>query len=346
MRYHMFGRTGLVVSEVALGGGNFGMRWGYGAAADEARSMFRGYIEAGGNFLDTADGYQFGESEQLMSEFVGSQRDDFVLATKYTAGTTAEAGFGATGNSRKNMMQSVEGSLRRLKTDRIDIYWAHFPDNRTPVDEIARGFEDLVRAGKIIYAGLSDFPAWRVTRAVTLAELRGWAPISGIQIEYSLVERTPERELLPMAHAFGLGVTAWGVLGGGLLSGKYRRGEQGRADTFKAFVHDERTAQNSAVLDAAEAIAKEVGATTGQVTIAWACQKGVTPILGPRTRAQLDENLGSLAVHLSRDQVQRLDVASAISLGFPHEMLASEQARKRAVDRRLQLLDPPASAVI
>lgn len=346
MRYHMFGRTGLVVSELALGGGNFGMRWGYGAVADEARSMFHGYLDAGGNFLDTADGYQFGESEQLISEFVGSRRDEFVLASKYTAGTTADAGFGTTGNSRKNMMQSVEGSLRRLKTDRIDIYWAHFPDNRTPVDEIARGFEDLVRAGKVIYAGLSDFPAWRVARAATLAELRGWAPLSGIQIEYSLVERTADRELLPMGQAFGLGVTAWGVLGGGLLSGKYRRGEQGRADTFKLFVHDERAPQNTRILDAAEEVAKELGASAGQVAIAWVLARGITPILGPRSRAQLDENLGALAVKLSPDQLQRLDLASAVPLGFPHEMIASEQARKRAEDPQLQRLDSPAVAVI
>lgn len=199
MRYKVFGRrTGLRVSELALGAGNFGTRWGHGAECNEAKKVFDSYVEAGGNFIDTADSYQFGESEELVGEFIAADRDYFVVATKYTLGTNANDGISRTGNNRKNMVRSVEGSLKRLKTDRIDLYWAHFADGVTPMEEIVRGFDDLVRSGKILYAGLSNFPAWRISRADLLTELRGWAPIAGIQIEYSLVERTADRELLPM----------------------------------------------------------------------------------------------------------------------------------------------------
>jgi len=183
MKYKIFGRrTGLRVSELALGAGNFGTRWGHGAERAEAKKVFDAYVEAGGNFIDTADSYQFGESEELVGDFIAADRDYFVLATKYTLGTTATDGISRTGNSRKNMVRSVEGSLKRLKTDRIDLYWAHFADGVTPMEEIVRAFDDLVRSGKILYAGLSNFPAWRISRADLLAELRGWAPIAGIQI--------------------------------------------------------------------------------------------------------------------------------------------------------------------
>src|SRR5918995_6625904 len=184
MRYKIFGRrAGLRVSEVALGAANFGTRWGHGAERDGAKKVFDAYVEAGGNFIDTADTYQFGESEELVGEFIAADRDYFVLATKYTLGTTATDGISRTGNSRKNMIRSVEGSLRRLKTDRIDLYWAHFADGVTPMEEIVRGFDDLVRAGKILYAGLSNFPAWRISRAATIAELRSFTPIAGLQVE-------------------------------------------------------------------------------------------------------------------------------------------------------------------
>jgi len=207
MRYRIFGRTGLRVSSLALGTGNFGTGWGYGSSREEAKVVFDGYRNAGGNFIDTADQYQFGQSETMVGEFIASDRDDMVVATKFSLGDRHAAGLQRTGNSRKAMVQSVEASLKRLGTDRIDLLWAHMPDAVTPIDEIMRGFDDLVRSGKILYAGLSDFPAWRVATGATLAELRGWAPLSALQLEYSLVERTSERELLPMAAAFGLGRT-------------------------------------------------------------------------------------------------------------------------------------------
>src|SRR6266851_3373231 len=257
MRYKLFGKhTGLRVSELVLGAGSFGTGWGHGAEPDEARRIFDAYAEAGGNFIDTANGYQFGQSEQILGDLLTGRRDDFVLATKFTMRTDPNSGIFVTGNSRKAMVASVEASLKRLKTDRIDIYWAHMSDGVTPAEEIVRGFDDLVRAGKILYAGLSDFPAWRVARAATIAELRGAAPIAGLQVEHSLVERTTEHELLPAGHALGLGVVAWSPLGGGMLTGKYRRGEKGRAEGFGGKVFQaEDSEQRTVILDKVSAVA-------------------------------------------------------------------------------------------
>ena len=347
LRYKILGNhTGLRVSEMALGAAVFGTRWGYGSEEAEARRIFDLYVEAGGNFIDTADGYQFGESEEIVGRLVGARRDDFVLATKYTFGAIAKGTVSTTGNSRKNMMRSVEASLKRLGTDRIDLYWVHFPDAVTPVDEIMRGLDDLVRSGKILYAGISDFPAWRIARAATLAEVRGWAPLAAIQIEYSLVERTPERELLPMAQAFGLATVIWSPLGGGVLTGKYRQGATGRATDFKRVVHYEDSRQKTEIIDAVLAIAQETGATPSQVAIAWVRSKPVITILGPRTREQLQDNLGALDVRLSEDQLRRLDQASAIPLGFPHEVTADPGSRARIEGGVSELIDFPGVPVV
>ena len=210
MRYKLFGKhTGLRVSELVLGAGTFGTRWGHGAESDEAGRIFNAYAEAGGNFIDTANGYQFGQSEEILGGLLSGRRDDFVLATKFTFQTDPKAGILVTGNSRRSMVSSVEASLKRLKTDRIDLYWAHVSDGVTPVEEMVRGFDDLARAGKILYAGLSDFPAWRVARAATIAELRGVTPIAGLQVEHSLVERRPSRSFCRpaerLASALSLG---------------------------------------------------------------------------------------------------------------------------------------------
>jgi aryl-alcohol dehydrogenase-like predicted oxidoreductase len=347
MRYKVFGRrAGLRVSELALGCGMFGTKWGYGAEPAEARRIFDGFVEAGGNFLDTADTYQLGESESLVGQFVAPHRDDFVIATKYTLPQAADSGISLTGNSRKNMLRAVEASLKRLGTDRIDLYWVHVPDGATPMDEIARGLDDLVRAGKIVYAGLSDFPAWRAASAVTMAELRGWAPIVGQQIEYSLVERTPDRELLPMARALGLGTVAWSPLGGGVLTGKYRRGEVGRAVTWNVpLIHEEDSRQRTAILDVLHAVAEEADTNPGRVAIAWVAAKGLIPIIGPRTRAQLDDNLGALVVRLTVEQEGRLDQVSAVPLGFPHEMLTRfKDLRQQIAGGKADLLDLPAAS--
>lgn len=311
MKYTVFGKTGLRVSQVALGTGNFGTGWGYGADPDTAEAVFNAYAEAGGNFIDTADVYQFGQSESLLGSLLQGRREDFVLATKFTNGAAPNANRLVTGNSRKAMVASVEASLKRLNTDHIDLYWAHHPDGVTPMEEIVRGFEDLARAGKILYAGLSNFAAWRLARAVTLAELTRAIPIAAAQFEHSLVHRDPEADLFPASHALGLGVVTWSPLGGGMLTGKYRQGETGRAEGFGGRVfQSENSALRTQTLDVVLAIAQELGVSAGEVAIAWAGTHGAVPIIGPRTPAQLRDNLGALAVNLSEDQIARLDAAS------------------------------------
>lgn len=314
MKYTVFGKTGLRISQVALGTGNFGTGWGHGADRDVAEAVFNGYSEAGGNFIDTADVYQFGQSEELLGTLLQGRREDYVLATKFTNGATANANRLVTGNSRKALVASVEASLRRLKTDRIDILWAHHPDGVTPTEEIVRGFDDLARAGKILYAGLSNFSAWRLARAVTLAELTRAVPIAAAQFEHSLVHREPEADLFPASHALGLGIVTWSPLGGGMLTGKYRKGETGRAEGFGGRVFQaENSAQRTQVLDTVLAIAGELGVTPGQVAIAWAGTHGAVPIIGPRSPEQLQDNLGALAVELSAAQIARLDAVSNLA---------------------------------
>ena len=313
MKYTLFGKTGLRVSQLALGTGSFGTRWGYGADADESKAIFNAYAEVGGNFIDTADIYQFGQAEEFLGTLLHGRREEFVLATKFTNGAEPNANPLVTGNSRKAMIASVEASLKRLKTDRIDIYWAHHPDGVTPVEEIIRGFEDLARSGKILYAGLSNFPAWRIARAVTLAELKNTVPIAAAQFEHSLVHRTPEAELFPASLALDLGVVTWSPLGGGMLTGKYRQGQKGRAEGFGGKVFQaEDSAQRTQILDTVLSIAGELGAYPDQVAIAWAGTHGAVPIIGPRTVAQLTSNLGSISLQLSPVQVGRLDSVSRI----------------------------------
>ncbi|MDJ0420071.1 aldo/keto reductase [Rhodococcus opacus] len=312
MKYTVFGKTGLCVSQVALGTGNFGTGWGHGADPDISEAVFNAYADAGGNFIDTADAYQFGQSEELLGSLLDGWREDFVLATKFTNGAAPNADRLVTGNSRKAMVASVEASLKRLKTDRIDIYWAHHPDGVTPIEEIVRGFEDLARAGKIVYAGLSNFPAWRLARAVTLAELTRAVPIAAAQFQHSLVHREPEVDLFPASHALGLGIVTWSPLGGGMLTGKYRKGEKGRAEGFGGRVFQpENSAQRTQILNTVLAIADELEVSAGQVAIAWAGTHGAIPIIGPRSVTQLADNLGAQSLELSAEQISRLDIVSS-----------------------------------
>lgn len=345
MRYQLFGKhTGLRVSELVLGTGNFGTGWGYGAEPAEAARIFNAYADAGGNFIDTADVYQGGQSEEILGELLAGRRDDFVLATKYSMPAGTKHGILVTGNSRKAMVASVEASLKRLKTDRIDLYWVHMADGVTPVDEIVRGFDDLARAGKILYAGLSDFPAWRVARAATLAELRGAVPIAGLQVEHSLVERTAEHELLPAGEALGLGVVAWSPLGGGMLTGKYRQGETGRREGFGGNVFQpENSTQRTAILDALIGVSRKLGVTPGEVAIAWVAAKGALPIIGPRTLAQLESNLAAANVTLPADQIALLDEASAIAPIFPHTVTSAAGTRQGYTGGKAELFDAPAT---
>lgn len=314
MKYTSFGKTGLRVSQIALGTGNFGTGWGYGADPDVAETIFNAYAEAGGNFIDTADIYQFGQAEELLGTLMKGRREDFVLATKFTNGSEPNANRLVTGNSRKALVASVEASLKRLKTDRIDIYWAHHPDGITPIEEIVRGFEDLARAGKILYAGLSNFAAWRLSRAVTLAELTHAVPIAAAQFEHSLVCREPETDLFPASLALGLGIVTWSPLGGGMLTGKYRQGEKGRAEGFGGRVFQpENSTQRTQILDSVLAIAEELGVSASQVAIAWAGTHGAVPIIGPRSQTQLSDNLNALTLSLSAEQINRLDTVSSLN---------------------------------
>lgn len=348
MRYKPFGKhTGLRVSELVLGAGNFGTRrFGHGTEPDEARRIFDAYAEAGGNFIDTANGYQFGQSEEIVGDLLAGRRDDFVLATKFTMRTDMNSGILVTGNSRRAMVASVEASLKRLKTDRIDLYWAHASDGVTPLEEIVRGFDDLVRAGKILYGGLSDFPAWRVARAATIAELRGAAPIAGLQVEHSLVERTTEQELLPAGHALGLGIVAWSPLGGGMLTGKYRKGEKGRAEAFGGKVFQaENSAQRTAILDTVIVVAEELGVTPSEVAIAWVTAKGPLPIIGPRTLAQLENNLSATNVKLAAEQIASLDEVSATPPVFPYTVINDPSTQQAYTGGKFEQIDAPAEPV-
>lgn len=222
MKYFLLGKSGLRVSEICLGTMTFGKEWGWGASKEESRKIFDAYVDAGGNFIDTANIYTDGTSEKYVSDFVSYDRDRFVIATKYTSNTRA-GDPNAGGNHRKNMVQSLEASLKRLNTDYIDLYWVHAWDQTTPIEEMMRALDDMVKSGKILYIGISDAPAWVVSQANTLANLKGWTEFASIQIEYSLIERTSERELLPMANVLDIGITAWSPLGSGVLTGKYNK---------------------------------------------------------------------------------------------------------------------------
>lgn len=222
MKYYLLGKSGLRVSEICLGTMTFGKEWGWGASKEESRKIFDAYVDAGGNFIDTANIYTNGTSEKYVGDFASYDRERFVIATKYTSNTRA-GDPNAGGNHRKNMVQSLEASLRRLNTDYIDLYWVHAWDQTTPIEEMMRALDDMIKSGKILYIGISDAPAWIVSQANTLANLKGWTEFASIQIEYSLIERTSEGELLPMANALDIGITAWSPLGSGVLTGKYNK---------------------------------------------------------------------------------------------------------------------------
>ena len=328
MRYKLLGNSGLRVSELCLGTMTFGEDWGWGADKEESRAVFQAFAEAGGNFLDTANIYTNGTSETLVGEFVKGDREKWVIATKYSL-NTRPGDVNACGNHRKNLFQAVEASLKRLGTDYIDLLWLHIWDSLTPMEEVMRAFDDLVRMGKVLYIGISDSPAWIVSQANTLATLRGWTPFIGLQIEYSLKERTPERELLPMAKALNIGVTAWSPLGGGVLTGKYNQpnpvdGRLSMTDQpFQILDRDLKIAET--VLE----IAREIGKSPAQVALNWLRNRpnSVIPIIGARKLSQLQDNLACVDFNLTGEQLQRLDNISAISLGFPQELLASQFVR-------------------
>ena len=342
MRYTTFGRlTGLRVSQYALGTANFGTV-DTSAGPTASRQIFDAFVAAGGTTFDTSNIYQDGQAETVLGELLGSDRDDYVVITKYSGTRQSDPRPGTTGNSRKTMRRAIEASLRRLRTDHVDVFMPHFPDGTTPLEEILAGFDDLVHAGKILHGGLSNFPAWRVAGAVVRADLEGMAPLVGIEAEYSLAQRTAERELLPMVEAHGLGALLYSPLAGGLLTGKYRGGDSGRLTGRGDGIEN---AQQSAVVDAVLAVAEETGTSAARVSLAWLRHRAalaptaLVTIIGPRTPAQLEEYLRSLELHLDDDQYARLDDVSTPTLGVPHDDVAAALAHGFDGDRTT--LDAP-----
>ena len=328
MRYKLLGRTGLRVSELCLGAMIFGdTRGSWGVSETESAKIVEAFAEAGGNFVDTANYYAGGKSERIVGELIAADRERWVLGTKYTL-NTKPTDPNSGGNHRKNMMQALDASLKRLGTDYIDVYWVHIWDAFTPLEETVRALDDMVCAGRVLYVGISDTPAWLVAQAVTLADQRGWTRFSALQIPYSLLERTVERDLLPMARALDLSVTAWSPLGGGMLTGRYGSDRARPEDTRVASIGTRAlTERNLAIADMVNTVAAERSATATQVALAWIRAQQhrsvVIPIVGVRTLAQLRDNLGALELTLTEAELERLDAVSNIELGFPYDFTAS-----------------------
>jgi aryl-alcohol dehydrogenase-like predicted oxidoreductase len=326
--YVTMGHSGLRVSPLCLGAMTFGKEWGWGSEPEEAKRILDAYLDRGGNFIDTANGYTKGHSEAIIGEHLThdrKRRDRIVLATKFVTNMFKGDPNGG-GSNRKAVIAQCEESLRRLRTDYIDLYWLHAWDRTTPIEETMRALDTLVEQGKVRYLGFSDTPAWKVAQAQTMATLRGWSPLIALQIEYSLLQRTVEGELVPMAQELGLGITPWGPLRGGALSGKYKRADKGKHEAGRGArvtnYLDDRTFD---LLDIAERIARELGTTVARVALAWVQRRpGVTStIIGARTMQQLDDNVGALEVQLTPEHVAALDKASTPSLPFPTDMLAA-----------------------
>ncbi len=322
MRYKLLGKSGLRVSELCLGTMTFGETWGWGASQAESKKQFDLFAEAGGNFIDTSINYTDGEAETILGDLLKADRDHFVVATKYTLTKPDSTDPNSGGNSRKNMMKSIERSLKHLQTDHIDIYYLHMWDYMTPVEEVVRGLDDLVRSGKVNYVAFSDTPAYIVAEANTMADLRGWSRFIGLQLPYSLSSRAIERDLIPMARHWEMTLLPWGILGQGVLLGKYNPGstEQTRFSKEGVVLRD----QTLQIIESVAQVAEEIGRSKSQVAINWVRQQPdvpTIPILGARTADHLADNLAALEWELSPEQWARLDEVSRIELGFPHGFL-------------------------
>lgn len=327
-QYVTLGRSGLRVSPFCLGCMTFGDEWkAVGTHEAESLDVLAAYLDAGGNFLDTANVYTMGHSEAIIGDyFAGSPlvaRDRVVIATKF-CGNMHPGDPNGGGAGRKAIMHQLEDSLRRLRTDHIDLYWCHFHDPHTPIEETMRTLDDLVTSGKVRYVGLSDTPAWLVVQAQYEAMLRGWNPLCALQIEYSLAQRTVEADLMPMARAHGLGVTPWSPLRAGILSGKYRRDRRPEVGTTRVAEESPHlNERNYAIIETLVSISEELGASPAQVALRWVQDRAgvASTIIGARRRDQLLDNLGALALTLTAEQTARLDDVSAPTLPFPHEFL-------------------------
>jgi len=323
LRYHLLGRSGLRVSELALGTMTFGPDWGWGADLDESRRIFARFVEVGGNFVDTASNYTDGSSEEFVGELVQGDRDRFVIATKYTL-SLDPGDPNAGGNHRKSLVRALEQSLRRLRTDHVDLLYLHMRDDTTPIEEAVRALDDQVRLGKVLHVGISDSPAWVVAQANTLAELRGWSPFVALQVPYSAAGRSPERELFPMAASFGLAVVAWGVLDAGILTGK--------PTEERRWPEDEVSERAQRVVDALAMVARERGCTPAQAAIAWVRQRpappAVIPLVAATREEQIVENLAAASIELDVHELAAIDDAGRPDLGFPRAFLESSGVRE------------------
>lgn len=343
MKYKLLGKSGLRVSELCLGAATFGTNWGpIGSDEAESGKIFNTFVEAGGNFIDTSNRYQESQSEQFLSELIQPNRDRLVLATKYSLfdGFVDGNDPNGCGNHRKNLFRSVESSLKRLKTDYIDLLWIHIWDYTTPMEEILRALDDLVRQGKILYVGASNFPAWWIARANAIADLQGWTPFIATQLEYSMLERSCEPEFLPMAHELDIGLVCWSALAGGMLTGKYNRDKLDpnqphrlvdEVDPAKNHYWHTVTKRNLAVMDEVIKVADEIGRLPVQVALRWLMQQKVVtiPLFSARTVEQLQEDLGCCDFTLTEEQMQQLNKASILALNsimpevgpYPYPML-------------------------
>lgn len=338
MRYKLLGRSGLRVSELCLGTMTFGEDWGWGSSKEESQRIFDTFAEAGGNFIDTACNYTEGTSEKYVGEFAASDRDYFVIATKFTLRPRHANSMdpNAGGNNRKNLMRSVESSLKRLNTDHIDLLYLHMWDYTTSVGEVMRGLDDLVRDGKVLYIGFSDTPAYIVSKANLLAEFHSLSPVVAIQVPYNLFRRDPERELFPMVLEEDIAVTAWGMLGGGVLTGKYR-------DSNAVKRYESASEEGMVIADKVLEIAEEAGRSSSQIAINWVRQRQakaqLIPILGVRNLDQLKDNLGVLEFELTSDQMKAISDLANFKPGFPWSFLHEENILELIHGKTNNILD-------
>ncbi|MES2616832.1 MAG: aldo/keto reductase [Bacteroidota bacterium] len=323
MKYTLLGNTGLKVSELCLGTMGFGTEWNWGADYETSQKILNMYIEAGGNFIDTANLYTENSSEKFLGEMLHGNRHDMVLATKYALRENrANKNINASGNNRKSLMYNVEQSLKRLRTDYIDLLYLHAWDGLTPIDEVMRGLDDLVSQGKVNYLGISDTPAWVVAQGQTLAQYTGLTKFATLQVEYSLLQRTPERELIPMMQHFGMTLTPWAPLAGGALTGKYLKGDKGRLPEESTRLNERSVSITKEVLK----ISEETGFSPSHVALRWVMQKPYNsiPIIGATKPHQLEDNLNAINVSLTNEHIVRLNAISAIEMGFPHDFLLGD----------------------
>lgn len=342
MRYKLLGRSGLRVSEIALGTMTFGPGAQWSRSEEETRGVFDAYAEAGGNFIDSANLYTGGESEKIVGRLIGAERERFVLATKYGNAAPGSGNPNAAGMHRKSLTQSLDASLKRLGVEYIDLYFVHYWDFTTPVEEVHRALDDAVRAGKILHVGLSDVPAWVVSRAQAFHELRGYAPVVAMQLEYSLVQRSIEREHLPMGRAYDIATTAWSPLAGGILTGKYTSGQAAngpkRLDSMQLQPLDER---NRRIAERVGLVAARLGARPAQIALAWVLRKGAIPIVGATRAEQMRENLAATELRLDEATVGELDEASDFDRGHPYSMVDWDMSRGLGYGGMIDRIDIP-----